>query len=60
MTYLDVLALSEEVERDSQSGKLSSELLAQGQTRYGNMADSAFFKVVDTFFSFKQPVFLPA
>ncbi|MDT7524814.1 hypothetical protein NOG12_01705 [Pseudidiomarina sp. GXY010] len=39
MTYLDVLALSEEVERDSQSGKLSSELLAQGQTRYGNMAD---------------------
>ena len=31
MTYLDVLALSEEVERDSQSGKLSSELLAQGR-----------------------------
>lgn len=22
--------------------------------------DAAFFKVVDTFFSFKQPVFLPA
>jgi hypothetical protein len=32
---LDVLALSEEVERDSQSGQLSSELLAQGQTLYG-------------------------
>lgn len=32
---LDVLALSEEVERDSQSGKLSRELLAQGQTLYG-------------------------
>lgn len=27
--------LSEEVERDSQSGKLSDELLAQGQTLYG-------------------------
>ncbi|WP_372628061.1 hypothetical protein [Arsukibacterium sp.] len=32
---LDVLALSEEVELDSQSGKLSRELLAQGQTLYG-------------------------
>ena len=31
---LDVLALSEEVERDSESGKLSRELLAQGQTLY--------------------------
>lgn len=36
---LDVLALSEEVERDSQSGKLSHELLAQGQTLYGKSAD---------------------
>ena len=32
---LDVLALSDEVDRDSQSGKLSRELLAQGQTLYG-------------------------
>ncbi len=32
---LDVLALSEEVERDSQSGALSQELLSQGQTLYG-------------------------
>lgn len=32
---LDVMALSEEVERDSQSGHLSRELLAQGQTLYG-------------------------
>ena len=32
---LDVLALSEEVERDNQSGQLSRELLAQGQTLYG-------------------------
>ncbi|MCB5228394.1 hypothetical protein JAO78_016435 [Alishewanella sp. 16-MA] len=32
---LDVLALSEEVERDSQSGKLNRELLVQGQTLYG-------------------------
>lgn len=36
MTHqLDVLTLSEEVERDNQSGKLSGELLAQGQTLYG-------------------------
>lgn len=36
MTYqLEVLALSEEVERDSQSGKLSHELLSYGQTLYG-------------------------
>lgn len=32
---LDILALSEEVERDSQSGKLSRELMAKGQTLYG-------------------------
>ena len=36
---LDVLALSEEVERDSQYGKLSRELLAQGQMLYGKSAD---------------------
>lgn len=36
---LDVLALSEEVERDSQTGKLSRELLAQGQTLYGKAPD---------------------
>lgn len=36
---LDVLALSEEVERDNQSGKLSRELLAQGQTLYGKEPD---------------------
>ncbi|MEM0515686.1 hypothetical protein WCN91_09740 [Pseudoalteromonas sp. YIC-827] len=36
MTHqLDVLSLSEGVERDSQSGKLSVELQAQGQTVYG-------------------------
>ena len=40
MTHqLDVLTLSEEVERDSQSGKLSGELLAQGQTLFGKTAD---------------------
>tara|TARA_R110001583_G_scaffold192040_1_gene358130 strand:+ start:11715 stop:11939 length:225 start_codon:yes stop_codon:yes gene_type:complete len=32
---LDVMALSEEVERDSQSGKLSKDLLVQGNTLYG-------------------------
>jgi hypothetical protein len=32
---IDVLALSEVVEHDSKSGKLSRELLAQGQTFYG-------------------------
>jgi hypothetical protein len=32
---LDVLALADEVERDSQSGKLNRELLSQGQTLYG-------------------------
>ncbi|MBU2877080.1 hypothetical protein [Aliiglaciecola lipolytica] len=32
---LDVMALSEEVARDSQSGKLSKQLLAEGQTLYG-------------------------
>jgi len=31
----DVLTLSETVARDSQSGKLSCDLLAQGQTLYG-------------------------
>ncbi|MEH8018966.1 hypothetical protein MN202_17115 [Rheinheimera muenzenbergensis] len=36
---LDVLALSEEVERDSQSGQLSRKLLAQGQTLYGKEPD---------------------
>ncbi|MDX1539285.1 hypothetical protein [Arsukibacterium sp.] len=36
---LDVLALSEEVERDSQSGQLNRELLAQGQALYGKVAD---------------------
>lgn len=32
---LDVLALSEEVHRDSDSGKLAKYLLSQGQTLYG-------------------------
>ncbi|SNY58616.1 hypothetical protein SAMN06297280_3447 [Arsukibacterium tuosuense] len=32
---LDVLAVAQEVERDCQSGKLSRELLGQGQTLYG-------------------------
>jgi len=32
---LDVLALSEEVERDSNSGVLSKKLLSQGNTLYG-------------------------
>ena len=32
---LNVLALSEEIEHESQSGALSRELLAQGQTLYG-------------------------
>ncbi|MEH8019545.1 hypothetical protein MN202_20105 [Rheinheimera muenzenbergensis] len=36
---LDVLALSEEVARDSQSGKLSRNLLAKGQTLYGKAPD---------------------
>lgn len=31
----DVLSLSEEIQRDSQSGKLSCELIAQGQTLFG-------------------------
>lgn len=34
-SQFDVLALSETVSRDSQSGKLSRDLLAQGQTLYG-------------------------
>ncbi|GAA6184636.1 hypothetical protein [Aliiglaciecola sp. NS0011-25] len=36
---LDVMALSEEVERDSESGKLSKQLLAEGQTLYGKNPD---------------------
>ncbi len=36
---LDVLALANKVEFDSQSGKLSRDLLAQGQTLYGKNAD---------------------
>ena len=32
---LDVLALADEINRDSQSGKLSRELLVQGNTLYG-------------------------
>ena len=32
---IDIMALSEEVERDSQSGKLKHELLAQGNTLFG-------------------------
>ena len=36
---IDVLALSEVVEHESRSGKLSRELLAQGQTLYGQNPD---------------------
>ena len=36
---LDVIALSEEIERDSQSGKLTMQLLAEGQTLYGKNPD---------------------
>jgi|TARA_R110001606_G_scaffold399177_1_gene581325 hypothetical protein len=36
---IDVLALSEEVEHDSKSGKLSRKLLTQGQTLYGKNPD---------------------
>ena len=32
---IDVLALSEEIEKDSQSGALCRELLAKGETLYG-------------------------
>ena len=35
MNKLDVLALSEIVERDSQSGELRRQLLSQGHTLYG-------------------------
>jgi hypothetical protein len=38
MSELDVLALANEVERDSRTGKLSRELLAQGNTLYGKNA----------------------
>ena len=38
---LDVLALSEEVARDSHTGKLSRELLTKGQTLYGKAPDFA-------------------
>lgn len=34
-SQFDVFALSETVARDSQSGKLGHDLLAQGQTLYG-------------------------
>ena len=34
-SQFDVLTLSETVARDSQSGKLSCDLLTQGQTLYG-------------------------
>jgi hypothetical protein len=36
---IDVLALSEVVEHESKSGKLSRKLLAQGQTLYGKNLD---------------------
>jgi hypothetical protein len=32
---IDIMALSEEIERDSQSGALRKELLAKGETLYG-------------------------
>lgn len=35
MNKLDVLALSEEVSCDNQSGKVSHQLSSQGQTLYG-------------------------
>lgn len=35
----DVLALSEKIARESKSGKISCDLLAQGQTLYGNSLD---------------------
>jgi hypothetical protein len=38
-SQLDVLTLSETVVRDSQSGKLSHDLLAHGQTLYGKNID---------------------
>lgn len=37
INQFDVLTLSETVLRDSQSGKLSRDLLAQGQTLYGKI-----------------------
>ncbi len=43
-SQLDVLTLSETVVRDSQSGKLSHDLLAHGQTLYGKNMSSAFCK----------------
>ncbi len=38
-SQFDVLTLSETVARDNQSGKLSCDLLTQGQTLYGKSAD---------------------
>ncbi|QHJ09965.1 hypothetical protein FX988_00174 [Paraglaciecola mesophila] len=38
-SVIDVFALSKKVEHDSKSGKLSRELLAQGQTLYGKNPD---------------------
>ncbi|MCB4438576.1 hypothetical protein LHL20_20330 [Alteromonas sp. McT4-15] len=38
-SQFDVLTLSETVSRDSQSGKLSRDLLGQGQTLYGKNID---------------------
>lgn len=38
-SQFDVLTLSETVSRDSQSGKLSRDLLGQGQTLYGKNTD---------------------
>lgn len=35
MNKLDIMALAREVELDSQSGKLSQDLLSQGNTLYG-------------------------
>jgi hypothetical protein len=36
---VDVLAISEEIEKDSQSGALCRELLAKGETLYGVSQD---------------------
>tara|TARA_Y100000296_G_scaffold55669_1_gene63880 strand:- start:66 stop:281 length:216 start_codon:yes stop_codon:yes gene_type:complete len=38
-SQFDVLTLFETVARDNQSGKLSCDLLTQGQTLYGKSAD---------------------
>ncbi|PWW09307.1 MULTISPECIES: hypothetical protein [Pseudidiomarina] len=44
--------------KDTNTRPLSSKL--RGLHDSDDEPTSAFFKVVDTFFSFKQPVFLPA